>query len=373
MKPCTKFAAAALIITAALIGINQFNLPIDGAAPAFADVYTKVMQENTIKYRTKTYIPHESTPREEIIWISDDYGVIRESYIKGRLSVIQYTSLKEKRKVSVLPEEKQYIEIIADEEHFTKLKESESSPKELVQRMRDGKHKSLGKALIDGIEAIGFESNDPKVSGSQFINLRIWADMHTLYPVRIERENSILDESKTGNERIIVRSIIDDFQWNVTMSESAFTPVIPLDFTLNDTIQYPRMDENAAINGLRKFAELTGRFPASFGINEFMEEVNKAIKDSMDTDTLNNLSSQQKREHAAPFHSLLIFYELLLNDKKDPVYHGDCVSPQDTDAVLLRWKTYSSQYRVIFGDLSVAELSYDDLCAIESEAHPVVP
>lgn len=361
-----KTAAAVIIIGVSVV----FLVPTGGESIPLAAVYDKVLQANTIIYRTKMFIPGESIPRETINWISTDYGMKTESYINGKVSVIQYALPKQKRMVSVLPNEKQYIEVEADEEQYATLDRLKNDPRELVRRMMDVDHKSLGNAIIDGIEAEGFESNDPQISGSGTILLRIWVDVTTLCPVQLEKEDSILDESSVDGKRITIRSLSYDFQWNVDISKSAFMPVIPDDYTLQDTIILPKFDENAAIKGLRKFAEMTGRFPVSMGKNEFMEEVNKAIKNSLDPDMLKGLSSQEMREQAAPFQSLYLFYGILLHDKKDPAYYGDRVTPADVDAVLMRWKTDSGKYMVIFGDLSSVEMDYEDLIKIEPEAEP---
>ncbi|MCE5184575.1 MAG: hypothetical protein LLF76_00420 [Planctomycetaceae bacterium] len=368
MKPLSRFAAAAMII----IGISMlflFNSSRQGIA--MADVYDKVLRAETIKYRTKTFIPAESAPREEILWLSKRYGIKRESYINNELSHIEYTLPRQKRMISVLLKEKQYIEIKADEEQYSIIDRFMPDPRELVQRMIDGKHKSLGKSDIDGVDVEGFESNDPKISGSETILLRIWVDIRTLYPVRIEKEDSILDENSAENKRITIHTVSYDFQWNVNMDESTFTPFIPSDFILHDTIQLFKFDEKAAIGGLRKFAELTGHFPTIMGLNEFIEEVNNTIKNSVDPNSLANMSSQDRRELTAPFDSLLMFYGQLHAEKKDPVYYGDRVSPENADAVLLRWKLDNGKYKVIFGDLSSVEMEYEDMVKIEPKAETI--
>jgi hypothetical protein len=60
----------------------------------------------------------------------------------------------------------------------------------------------------------------------------------------------------------------------------------------------------------------------------------------------------------------------LSQEKRDPVYYGRTVTPGDGAAVLLRWREDSGRYKVIFGDLRVAEMTYDELAAIEPEDKP---
>lgn len=67
-----------------------------------------------------------------------------------------------------------------------------------------------------------------------------------------------------------------------------------------------------------------------------------------------------------PIQSLGMFYMMLMKDKKEPVYYGETVGPDDVDAVLLRWTVSDSQYRVIFGDLTVADVTTEELNELES-------
>ncbi|MHC4950959.1 MAG: hypothetical protein ACYTEU_08240, partial [Planctomycetota bacterium] len=60
MKSVSKFAAAAIVI----VGISAvFLFNSSPGSIALADVYAKVQQATTIRYRTKMYIPRESDPR----------------------------------------------------------------------------------------------------------------------------------------------------------------------------------------------------------------------------------------------------------------------------------------------------------------------
>lgn len=367
MKNTVKFTAAAIII----VGISAIMLFNSGpGSVALADVYAKVQQAKAITYRTKMYIPEESVPRETIVFFSDDYGTKEESYINGKISVIQYTLPKQKKMVSILPNEKQYIEVKADKEQYSTLGRLKNDPREFIPKMMSCEYKSLGKTVIEGTDVEVFESSDPKIGGSETILKRIWVDITTLYPVQIETENSILDENGTEGKRITVRTLNYDFQWDVNTSESTFEPIIPSDYTLRDIIKLPMFDQKAAIEGLQKFSEMTKRYPVSMGINEFMEDVNREIKKNCDPNILESLSSQEKRELVSPFQSLFLFYEILLHDEKDLAYYGDVVTPDDADAVLMRWKNDTGTYTVIFGDLSSGEMEYEDMIKLEPKTQP---
>ena len=62
---------------------------------------------------------------------------------------------------------------------------------------------------------------------------------------------------------------------------------------------------------------------------------------------------------------LSTFNSLLIQGKKEPVYHGDIVTPQDFDKVLMRWKLSDNEYRVIFGGLHTETVTSDVLAELE--------
>ena len=66
-----------------------------------------------------------------------------------------------------------------------------------------------------------------------------------------------------------------------------------------------------------------------------------------------------------PVQSPVIFYMMLTQDKKEPVYYGETVGPGDIEAVLMRWKISDDQYRVIFGDLSALTVTAEELNELE--------
>jgi hypothetical protein len=57
---------------------------------------------------------------------------------------------------------------------------------------------------------------------------------------------------------------------------------------------------------------------------------------------------------------------MLMQDKKEPAYYGQSVTPDDAEAVLMRWKISDDQYRVIFGDLSASDVSAEKLAQLEN-------
>jgi len=105
------------------------------------------------------------------------------------------------------------------------------------------------------------------------------------------------------------------------------------------------------------------------------KDVLEKIKDKipefsgLDEDELNKLDMNEvmmkTMEVTKPLQSPGFFYMMLTQEKKEPVYYGETVGPDDVEAVLLRWKISDDQYRVIFGDLSAMDVTAEELKELE--------
>ena len=61
-----------------------------------------------------------------------------------------------------------------------------------------------------------------------------------------------------------------------------------------------------------------------------------------------------------------MFYRGLVDEDRDPAYHGETVQPGEADKVLIRWKVSDSEYRVIFGDLRAETVDAATLAELEN-------
>ena len=144
-------------------------------------------------------------------------------------------------------------------------------------------------------------------------------------------------------------------------------------------IQIPKMDETAALDGLRRFAELVGRYPKTLSPVEIMQDKEfmtavqsahpewKGLDEKMESGSAENQQQfiQMIMNEMMPIQMLGMFYMKLVQENKDPVYYGDQVAPGDSGAVLLRWKLDDTTYKVIYGDLTTAEMTFEQLQQIE--------
>lgn len=389
MKTFTKLAVAACVLFAVLGGISILDNGSSGIA--LADVAQRVVQAKVIFYKmlvTTTGQPLTASDApmniDGAVWISADYGMKMEMNMNNQSTGITYLLPDQKKMVSVMPEMKKYMEMELNDDLLARIKQQNQDPREWVQKMVDSQYHSIGKSTLDGIEVEGFESTDPALAGgvAENILVRLWVDTQTGYPVQLEMDMD-LNEGKTQ-----VHSVINNFQWNHEIEAAAFVPQITDEYTALPKIQMPKMDEQSAVEGFKTYLDLTGGYPESLSMVALSEGIQKATKDNnaalqnkfdIDPGQFEGLSREEASNKAQeevvkktmdmmmPIQSLAMFYMTLTQDQKEPAYYGKFVAPGDAQSVLLRWKTDDEAYRVIMGDLSVTDMSPEQLQQIESQ------
>ncbi|MBL7215497.1 MAG: hypothetical protein ISS71_07440 [Phycisphaerae bacterium] len=385
MKPITKIAAAAIII----VGISAiFLFPTGGQSIALAAVYDKVLQSQAFMYKVSMTMngtmvegaPSQNMESEGIVTISTKYGMKMKSTIhmlnkNKTMTQEMYFLPCEKKVIQIIPSEKAYVTMAFSEDLLQKTKEQNNDPREMIKKIMKTEYTDLGFSEIDGIKVQGFQTTDPAYAGNMCdeVNAAIWVDVETWLPVRSEFTMRVADTLNMKGEMY-------DYVWNAMVQADDFVPVIPEDYKSMGNIELPKMDENAAIEGLRLFADLTGTYPEKIDMMSIMKSIGKIknseteaaieFKKQMNATKTEEEKAQVMMEKMVPLQSLGMFYATLMQGKKDPAYYGDVVTPDDTDAVLMRWKNDDGTYTVIFGDLTSVEMEYEDLIVIEPEPLP---
>jgi len=394
-SPITKLAAAAVIIIAVIVGINHFIGPVNVTGVALADVLQRIEQVQAYMYRMKMTVTGTTMPGmpagekeiEATATMSNEYGMKMEMTTvdanSGQKTIQQwYMVPNDGVMIMVMPEQKKYIRMEFTEDLLARMKKQNNDPREMVKQIMGCNYTELGRSKIDGIEVQGFETTDPKLMAgiAQQVKLTLWVDAATWLPVRQEMDIQV-------NEQMQMHGIVYDYQWNIQASPDAFKPVIPEDFTAFPAggMKMPEMNEEAAIEGLRMFAELTGKYPKNLNLLTLMQELSQELvgklKDSQSpaSEQLRQAFKQGQSEDEKakklvdmmkPVQSIGMFYMTLVQDKKEPVYYGESVSPGEVGSVLLRWKTSDDQYRVIFGDLTAADVTAEQLPELEKPRLP---
>ncbi len=385
-----KLAAAAAIIIAILAGLPFFSS--NGSSVVLADVLERIEQTQAFMYRLKMTMtgsmvsgaPDGKKEMECTITISNNYGMKMEMTTtdansgKEEMTQRMYVIPDKRTMITVMPKHKKYMRMELNDDLLARMKKQNNDPREMIKQIMGSEYTELGRSVIDGIDVEGFHTTDPAFYGGVMENVEctLWVDVEKWLPVRTE-----MDFKMNEQMRMQVHGVIFDYQWDIPVNASDFEPVIPEDFTAfaTEAMKLPGMTEEAAVEGLKFFAEITGQYPKKLNLVNLMQEFS-AIKDSKKlTDAGMKLKEEmdrmQKDEHVKKLtetilkvQSIGMFYMTLIQDKKEPVYYGETVAFQDVEKVLLRWKISDDQYRVIFGDLSALDVSADELAELEKSS-----
>ena len=220
----TKLAAAAVIIIAAMIGINQFGGSINGASVAWAELAQHLEQIQTVAYRMSGNTTYSR------VYISQKHGSRIDEYRKDELASITYLLAREHIWIMTIPEQKKYKKLVLPPDAAQKVTK-QTDPRYMVKLLMSGEYKELGPAQIQGIEVEGIEAKRVLIMGDRKIDLitQVWVDTETDLPVRIDEEYIVVLPDGSIRKTKTVR---DQFHWDVELEASKFEPNIPDDYTL---------------------------------------------------------------------------------------------------------------------------------------------
>ena len=419
-----KLAAAAVIVVAVLIGLPFFLG--DGEGIALANVLEKIEQARAYMYtmKMKMTMAGDMMPGLQettiVATVSDEYGMrwdwdSTDPNTGETVSQHIYVVPDQKIVVTIIPEKKQYMRMEFDDQLLAKMKQQNNDPREMIKQIMGCEYTELGRSVIDGVEVEGWRTTDPAVLGGATadVELTLWVDVENWLPFRSEMNMKMGDTMH-------VSAATYDFRWNVPVQASDFQPIIPEDFTPfpGDGMKLPSMTEEGAIEGLRLFAERTGRYPNSLTLADFTQEIlafkdmlmeelkrlkeemgdttgmtkeefrNAVMKKSMETTLLKTLMEEmgdtaemteeefrnavmtKSMETTFQLQAPALFYMMLTQERKEPAYYGESVSPGDGGLVLLRWKNSDDQYRAILGDLTAIDVTAEELAELEKALLP---
>lgn len=360
----TKYAAAAVIIVAVLIGINQFGGSIGGAGVAWGNVLEYVQHVSTVVFRVTVVstVTGKDKPVEaqKAVYLSSKYGTRGDMYVNDKIVSMEYMAAGENVVIMVVPEEKKYLQFVLPPDK-AKQRHEMSDPRQMVMQLMSVEYKKLEPTQINGIDVEGIESQSPRIAGGMFedATARLWVDVQTDLPVLMEIEGV------AGGGSMQMKMVIDNFQWDVELEPSLFEPNIPSDYTKKE-LGLPEITEKTAVHGLRDFSELTdGKYPSSLATLTIMKEIGEALKAKYGDNVKQKLGEDQFANIMQSILPAGAFYAQLTRDNKDVEYYGDRVTSDNVDAVLMRWKVSENEYRVIFGDLTTGNISEGELAELE--------
>jgi len=337
-SPVTKIAAAAVIIIGVLTVMHFVGSPF-AATVTFADVIKPIFNAQTAIL--DIIIGEEEAGRPVI------HDQIKGSRIRRTMSSMEDA-------VSIIDLEAGRIltlTVSKKEAAYVDLKGLPSMPnymerlRNVISELQDTPHfvvEELGEQEIDGQRVIGFRAKHPKVE------ITIWADPETALPVRIEQIG--------GQMKVICKNL----KFDVPMDESLFSMDVPEEYTLQQVeLDLLGSTEQDFIEGLRIRAELfgDGQFPEGVAVEDYIQQVPAMTKK---IDEL-GLSDEEETELGMNLARHLLFIRFFKGQGQWH-YAGQGVKLGDVEKAIFWYRPKGSEtYRVIYGDLSVKDVSPENL------------
>ena len=373
----SKLAAAAVIVLAGFLALNIFDKT---SGIVWAEVVKRLEDIKTGIYKITTdakgmvgtpegYTTHTT----QDVTLSYEQNAVRvDSSLQlpnGTRKMQTYILFEESVIITLMPTQKKYLEVTITDEQMQKMGDEKGDPVTLLKAMLEHEYIDLGRKTIDGVAAWGIEVSDPKLgtkmgpllSGGMFdeITVQLWVDEKNELPIRINATGS----SKDGQASM--ETVYDSFQWDIDIEPALLKPEIPDDYELIAQGKWETGNEGQEIiEVLRLFVEYAdGKYPASLKTVTVAKAIAPALRKKFPRG-----SPEPSKELLARFMKVDrvgMMYTTLEKDGKDPAYYGDKVSAESPEAVLFRWKVNDDTYRVVFGDLSTLDVSYDKLAELE--------
>jgi hypothetical protein len=232
-----KLSLAAVVILAVVLGVTEFLGPGGKSGVAWGQVLEKAEQAPTVVFdmtREISYPQGRTLVSPSKNYISEEYGYKSEVYYGGTLFQLKYRLYRQKVAYNIRPDRKQYWRSeYSDEEAVERSRMDD--PRAWLKAILSSEYTKLGRTTINGVTVEGIEYKWAGKTGGDNV-MRLWVDVETNLPVRIEREGLAREEGQMRP----VKYVMENFEWNVPLDESLFEPNIPADYTLQGD---PRADQ----------------------------------------------------------------------------------------------------------------------------------
>lgn len=340
-NPIMKLAAAAAIVVGVLASLYVFG----SAGVTFADVVEPFLTARTATFAYTVSLENGPAQTGEAMFMAP--ACIRQ-VTPGGATVV--ADLQQGRMVVLMPAQRQAV--VYELENVSQDPGELNLFLEIRRRILEARPlggesvQSLGSREIDGREAIGYSVQKPDLS------ITVWADAKTLLPIQIE--------STAGSTTYTMSDIVFD----VDLDESLFSLEIPAGYAVNTMqVDGSEPEEKDLVEMFRTWADHTdGRFPSALDASapgEFMSLQRKRMKES---------GLEPSAQELLAFQQTIIrmsrggaFVQQLPADS-DWHYAGkDVLLGDGTIAIFWYRPQGSTSYRVIYADLSVREMAFEDL------------
>jgi hypothetical protein len=334
---------AAAIVLFFFIVVQHTTAPFD----AWADVLDNAKNAVSCHYRVRNL----DSPRTESERMFSDTGFSAHTYEDGELVEKWNIDFTVGTAVHMIMPLELAVSMTMGDEMVDSYKHK--NPRYMFERLAEIDHEDLGSRKIDGQKVVGI-----RVRGRNLIpelmdeaEFELWADPDTKYPVRLDATGKSADGTMTKRVRFY------DFEWNIRTEPQDFRAKIPRTYQVVSNVDI-NIDEQHTIEGLRGYADETGRYPRTLAYEQLTREM------------WGQLGRRVLSAEFLPTVHLLRaacgFYGKLVQAERQVIYFGDRVKPGDENRILMRWKLGEDSYRIIFGDLRTDSVSGDALLELES-------
>ena len=239
-SPITKLAAAAVIIIAVTIFINQ--LGDSSTRVAWGEVLDVMEEVPTVVFNmtnVTTFGDNKAISTESKVYDAGKYGNRIDMYMNGELVMQKYMLPNEKVAYMIQPKEKIYSRFVLSEGQTPPTEED--FPRQWVKIILSEDYTELGSGNINGIDVDGVEIHNSELLAGDEGVVRLWVDVETNLPVRMELEGKMMEAGAKRPMKIVM----DDFQWDVEFDEGIFQPNIPDDYRLMEDRKGPQPKEKS--------------------------------------------------------------------------------------------------------------------------------
>ncbi len=333
-SPMTRVAVAAAVIIVAALGINYIMTP----SITWAQVVEPILNAKTVVL--------------DMIIGSEDSGMVMHEIVVGSRIRRTMSNMPNMTIIIDLDDAKMlgldtaaktaiYTDISGDLGDRTRI--FIKFVRQIITQLQDGQVEKLGEQEIDGQKAIVF------VGKGQNEQVTIWADPKTAHPLRVD--------AKIGQE---LSFTMKNFEFDVNVDESLVSMEIPDGYTQQkNEIALGNATEEDFIESLRIWAKIIGdgTFPTAIGSESAMKDMPTLIQkvDAM------KVSEEEGTKIGMSFAKGLLFHQIL-ESQGQWKYSGAGVKLGDASKVVFQYQPQgSATYRVIYGDLSVKDVTAENL------------
>jgi hypothetical protein len=333
-SPITRIAAVAAIIVVAALGINYIMAP----SVTWAQVIEPILNAKTVIF--------------DLILGDEDTGIVSHEIVVGSrlrrtmsnmLTITMIIDTDNEKLLALDTDAKTaaYADISGDlgERHRSFIK----FVRQIISQLQEGQVEQLDEQVIDGQKAVVF------VGKGRNEAVTIWADPETAHPIRIE--------AQIGQE---FSFIMKNFEFNADINESLMSMEVPDGYTLEEKgLELGNASEEDFVESLRIWAEIIGdgTFPDTIGTENAMKQMPVLVQKV----TAMQVSEEKGTQIGMSFAKGMLFHQTI-ESQGQWNYAGAGVKLGDAKTAIFWYQPQGSDtYRVIYGDLSVKDVSPEDL------------